>query len=548
MNIKKKLTYLSIFILFIASVLYLSLEGLKVSVPKKGGSINEAVTVGPKFLNPLLSTTDTDKSISYLVYSPLLQINEFGEISKNSLADSYEVSEDKREYTINLKKDLYFHDNEKLTVRDVIFTVNKAQDPVTKSCLIRRLFGIETLAVDDYTVKFTLINPSYNFLENLNLRIIPRHIWDSVPTEEISFSNFNLNPIGSGPYEIDDVIRNESGQIEYVTLKSNKDYFETEAFIERVRFSVFGSQDSALDALKSGHVNSFGGASLSELKNIKIPDDKIEKIHTSRLFSIFFNLENETLLKTDTNVKDYVKAAIANKTYLENILGDSYSDEFSSLPLAYGYGPQERQSLDLIAAKEKLNKEGWEINAEGFYEKKDELLEIDLATPDSKDLINIATEMENKLMDLGVKVNLKVYDTNALQDEILRDRKFEALLFGMQYDSIPSLYPFWHSFSIDYPGINISGYSNSGVDLKIENLQSEFDKAERSKLYREIVEEIDKDSPISPLYSPLYIYSQTTKIIKPEQKDIITSPEERFYGIEKWHTKSEKILKIFNRN
>ena len=174
-------------------------------------------------------------------------------------------------------------------------------------------------------------------------------------------------------------------------------------------------------------------------------------------------------------------------------------------------------------------------------------MEISLATTDSKDLVNVATEIQNKFMELGIKVELKVHDQNSLTQEIIRDRNFDTLLFGMQYDSIPSLYPFWHTFSIDFPGINISGYSNAEVDLSIENLDLEFDQDSRRELYTEIIETINNDSPIVPLYSPLYIYAQLENIIKPEQKNILTSPEERFFGVSTWHTETERILNIFQR-
>ena len=119
------------------------------------------------------------------------------------------------------------------------------------------------------------------------------------------------------------------------------------------------------------------------------------------------------------------------------------------------------------------------------------------------------------------------------------------LLFGMQLDNIPSLYSFWHSFSTDYPGINISGYSDTEVDINIEKLDKEFGSKERDVLYKEIVEKISKDQPIIPLYSPFYIQKFPKNLKRFSQGEFITKPEERFKGVEDWYIESEEVLNIF---
>ena len=45
----------------------------------------------------------------------------------NDLADSYSVSDDQREYTISIKKNVTWHDGQPLNARDVFFTYNILQ-------------------------------------------------------------------------------------------------------------------------------------------------------------------------------------------------------------------------------------------------------------------------------------------------------------------------------------------------------------------------------------------------------------------------------------
>ncbi len=128
---KKILIFLFVILLLILTIPKIS-ENYLLEIPKIGGSIIEIeIENPPRFLNPVLATSDSDKDLLPLIYSSLLKRNDYGEIIP-SIA-SVKLSEDKKIYTLNLDKNIKFSDGENLTADDVIFTIKKIQDPLIRS-------------------------------------------------------------------------------------------------------------------------------------------------------------------------------------------------------------------------------------------------------------------------------------------------------------------------------------------------------------------------------------------------------------------------------
>ena len=86
------------------------------------------------------------------------------------LAESWEVSPDLMEITFHLRDDVYWHDGELTTARDVAFTYLRASDPETgypnMSFFHYYLPGAEGVEVlDDFTVRFHLSRPHAEYLD-----------------------------------------------------------------------------------------------------------------------------------------------------------------------------------------------------------------------------------------------------------------------------------------------------------------------------------------------------------------------------------------------
>src|SRR3972149_7918391 len=77
-----------------------------------GGEYAEGVVGQPSFINPILAFSDVDRDLVELTFSDL-----------NDLAESYKIDESGKVWRYRLKENLFWHDNEKITADDIIFSV-----------------------------------------------------------------------------------------------------------------------------------------------------------------------------------------------------------------------------------------------------------------------------------------------------------------------------------------------------------------------------------------------------------------------------------------
>lgn len=124
----------------------------------------------------------------------------------NSLASGpAEYNSDFTEMTVRLRKGIYWSDGVEFTAHDVVYTVETQRD--TPGMLWSGAFSeqVQTVeALDDYTVKFTLVAPNSRFQSLFSVRwnaawIMPKHIFEQVE-DPLQF-DFNP-PVGLGPYKL----------------------------------------------------------------------------------------------------------------------------------------------------------------------------------------------------------------------------------------------------------------------------------------------------------------------------------------------------------
>src|SRR5205085_467597 len=95
--------------------------------------------------------------------------------------------------------------------RDVAFTIEKAKDPNSQSPRRAGWEGVSVERPDDQTIIFVLKQPFAGFLDSTTMGIIPEHIWGNVNPDNFAFSEYNTEPIGSGPYMISSIEKDSSG-------------------------------------------------------------------------------------------------------------------------------------------------------------------------------------------------------------------------------------------------------------------------------------------------------------------------------------------------
>ena len=143
-----------------------------VVVAKSGGDYIEGLVGEPKFINPIFSdaANEIEQSITSLTFRGLMSYDKDLSL-EHDIAERFEQSKDKKQYTFYLQQEIKWHDAEKqtgldqfVTADDVVFTIKAIQDKDYASPLRANFEGVNVEKVDDYTVRFTLEDAFSPFL------------------------------------------------------------------------------------------------------------------------------------------------------------------------------------------------------------------------------------------------------------------------------------------------------------------------------------------------------------------------------------------------
>ena len=541
-------------------------QKLMVDRPMSGGQLTEGVLGSPRFINPLLATSDVDRDLVALTYSGLLRLKTDGSFEPD-LAKSYDVSPDGLIYTFKLKPGLHWSDGEALTADDIVFTIGSTQDPAIKSSRRASWNGVLVKKIDQGTVQFILKKPFFSFLDNATIGILPEHLWGKVKPEQFSLSNLNVNPVGSGPYVVKNISKDSSGIPVSYQLNPFKKFALGEAKISTLNLRFYGDEKALLAAYNQGEINSASAISSGSAKKLEVGGKRILKSNLPRTFAVFLN-QNRSPVLVNKEVRQALDEAVDRQTIVNKILNGYGQPLNGVLPENLNSGANLTYNLD--DAKEILTKAGWTMGAGGILEKRSviktttkkggktitssqsgpaQTLSFSLATANIPELKAVATMVASNWTKLGAHVNLEFFEPSDLNQDLIRPRKYETLLFGEVTGRDSDLYPFWHSSQRLDPGLNVSMYTNAKVDKLLEEIRITTDggnlnSPQLADKYRAIAKEIDNDHPAVFLYSPYFLYAVPTDL-KGITIPTITSSADRFARIHEWYFKTDRVWKIF---
>lgn len=526
-----------------------------VEVPARGGVILEGVIGTPRAINPLLAddSSEADKDLTILIYSGLLKATPNGDLV-HDLAQSYNISENGLVYEFTLKDDIYFHNGEPVTAEDVAFTVKKAQDPLIKSPMAINWEGVIVEVLDSKKIKFTLPQPYSPFLENTTLGILPKHLWNELGPDQFEGSLLNFEPIGSGPYKIKKIKRGSNGLPIHYELKAFNKYALGEPNITNIFIRFYFNEKELIDAFEKGHVENINSISPETALSVG-GNSNLKTATLTRIFGVFFN-QNQASLFTNREVRRALDISLDKQRLVEEVLDGYGKPIHSPLPPKYSEiseemeknGESRQERID--RARQILRNNGWILDEVRNIWKKETgsnswELSFSIATSDANDLKKAAELIKEDWEELGASVNIEVFDLSDLKQNIIRPRKYDALLFGTLVGRDLDLFPFWHSSQRSDPGLNISSYVNAKADKILEDIRNEIDRSERIKKYHDFEELIAEDLPTVFAYSPEFIYLVPQKI-KNVELDFLTAPDERFLGIHNWYIETNNVWEIFN--
>ncbi|OGY91959.1 MAG: hypothetical protein A3B31_00060 [Candidatus Komeilibacteria bacterium RIFCSPLOWO2_01_FULL_53_11] len=549
LNVKEKRSLLAALLVFIiASALLGGRVWLRVTTaaPKSGGSYMEGLIGVPRFINPLLaSSNDTDRDISSLVFAGLFRIDHTGGLVPD-MADSISVSEDQKVYTIALKENLTWHDGEPISADDIVYTIHAIQDPALKSPLRITFTGIEIAPIDRKTIMFTLQRPFPSFLSALTVGILPEHIWYSIPTAQAHLAEYNIKPIGSGKYKFKSLTKDSTGVIRSMSLQRFDEFHGARPYIDELTFKFYSDFPTALEALQNKNVEglsflpiSYQGA-LKDSKNIEL-----KRLTIPQYNALFFNPEHNALLK-DRVIRSALARAVDRDRIVREALGANGTAIMAPLIPGFDGDMTESNKLgyDPESAKTILDAAGWKLAEGASVRTKDETeLAVRITTIDQDANIQAANIIRENWEAVALKASVDVISRDRIRKDIIEPRAYEILLFGQIITSGPDIYALWHSSQNLHPGNNLSVLANKDVDQTLETLRNTTDKAAQTELYQKFIDKIAEEAFGIFLYNPQYLYPISRSIHGTENLTRIAVPADRFASISDWYVKVSRNLK-----
>ncbi len=533
-----------------------------VQSPTYGGQITEGIIGLPRTINPVLAITDTDKDITSIIFSGLMKYTDNG--LTTDIAKSYTISEDGLTYDFILKDNIYFQDGIRLTTEDIAFTIQKIQNPNIKSPKRSDWQNVSVKVISENEIQFILKQPYSPFLLNTTIGILPKHLWNNISDEQFIFSENNIKAVGSGPYKINSINKDSSGIPSSYKLETWSKYYDNKPFISTIYLNFYTDYSKALSALNNETIDILGSVLPEDAE--KMSDNntfKVISVPYSRTFGLFLN-QNQSPALTDLAVRQALNIAINRQSIVDTVFNKHGLPLYGPIPFMTNRSAifdedtnaKSTSTADLptniLKAQKILEKSGWKKNSTGIYEKKTgknstQTLSFNLFTANSEDLKKVAEMVKTSWSILGVEVNIKVFEPSDLFQNVIRQRKYDILLFGEMIGKDKDYFAFWHSSQRNAPGLNVSMYANSKIDKILEDLRTTQNEKDRDNLINNFSQIIEDEIPEIFLYTPNYIYI-VNKNIKNINIRSITASSDRWNTISNWYIKTENVWKIFKKN
>ncbi len=535
------------------TVIHVSTEYAE-KVAATGGMYTEGIIGTPRFVNPVLAITRADKDLTTLIYDGLMRLGTDGVVVPH-IAESVTVSEDGMTYNVILKQTVRFHDDTPLTARDVVFTFNRIQDPLLASPLHGNFDGVRIEEIGEYEINFVLPEAYAPFIENLTFGILPEHIWKDVSSEEFLFSQYNTNPIGSGPYKIEHILHNASGIPESYTLTAFTDYHAGSPKIETLELSFFSTEEKLQSSFTKGLIDGTAGVDTSRVTAYEIQNEThhLERIPLPRTFAVFLN-QNKSAALRDISARKALDSAIDREALTTEVLGGYGNPLYSPIPAGFGIDTTRATNTpigNIDAARDILSTGGWKFNLdtqvwEKEIDKTTTALTFSIATINNSAFEATAEFLRNSWERIGVPVTVKQFEQTDLTQAVIRPRDYEALLFGSQLGRTLDYFSFWHSSQRNDPGLNIALYANITTDSILSEIRRNSDIDAHTTAIQKFAEEIEKETPAIFLFAPELLYILPNHVENAYFKGV-GEPHERFMNIHHWYIETDSVWPFFKK-
>lgn len=489
----------------------------------EGGNYTEATIGEVNSLNPLFAATSSERILSRLMFATLTTIDYSGHPGIG-LAASVLPSEGGRVWTVKLRDGLQWSDGYPITNEDVIFTLDLIKNPAVDSVYDANLANVKVTENENGEIVFTLPSTYVDFMSALNIPIVPKHELEDSDPKTLIEDTFSNSPVTSGAFSFNALQSTSVSNEKVYYLSSNPYYYKGKSLLNSFAVHTYGDKDAVINALNAGAVTAT--AELSDADKSKVVSGQFQQKDSSINSGayIFFNLSSPVMKNLE------LRAAIRQGIDIEKIREVAADTTALDYPILESQiklsGYPELPARDTEAAITKIS----ELSG-------GEPINIELATTNAGYLPEVANAIASELENLGLKVNVSVYEENQdFINNVVAKRSYDILVYEVELGADPDPLAYYHSSQASGGGLNLSNYRNALVDDLLLGARDTLDEVLRAKKYETFLGYWVNDVPAIGLYRAnlTYFYNRNVRTYGNDVRLVTTL--DRFVDITDWAT------------
>jgi peptide/nickel transport system substrate-binding protein len=413
-------------------------------------------------------------------------------------ARSWEWSTDRTRLTFHLVTDLRWHDGKPTTARDVAFTIDAARDPATGYWRATDLALIDSVfARDDSTATLVFRTPQSSFpLVLCELPILPAHVLANVPRAEMKRADFNVHPIGNGPFEF---VERRPG--ERWAFKRNDSFPRSLGGPPRmagVVVSVVDEPTTKFAGLASGDLDIAGIS--PTMADLAKRDGSLRVVDYPILFTTGLVLNVHKPPFDDVRVRRAISLAIDRERILRAALAGYGRPAAGAVPPESPLALDGAPTRDTALADSLLTSAGWTRGADGARARGGKKLELDLLTVGSGD--NALEQLVQADLGLrGIRVSIRQVELGTFLTEArAKEKRYDVLVAGVPGDVALSFLGAMFESRQSGGALDYAGYHTPSLDSSFARARNAMTDVARVDAWRAVQRELRDAMPVAWLY------------------------------------------------
>ena len=459
--------------------------------------------------NPLVTVHPLSRQIQRFALLVTLARYDSALVPQPYLASRWDWNGEGNELTLHLHSSLDWHDGERTTARDVVFTIEAARDRATGYPRYGELAGItETRAVDDSTVVVRFSTPPPGFPQVLaELPILPAHLLSNVPRADMRRAPYNTNPVGNGPFRF---ARREAGRRwVFERVPDFPEELGGPSEIARLVVAVVDEPTTKFAGLVSGELAVAGIA--PTMASLVARDPSLRVISYPVLLSngIVFNASRPPF--DDVRVRKAISAAIDRRRIIDAALAGYATPAFGPVPpdnpLAVPVSAPSAGAADSL-----LDAAGWTRGSDGRRVRQGRPLTFTLVTVGSGDNA-VEQLLQADMRGHGVTLEIRQLEFGAfLAEARAKPKRFDALFTGIPGDLSLSYLAAMFDSKLAGGALDYADFHTPELDAAFDRVSAARTRSELVQAWRTVQRLLDEATPVAWVYHSRGVQGVTARL------------------------------------